>query len=134
MRCLVVTMVSGGSSGARVLVLIDGSQESHEAALAAADLFASTPCASVTVLAPADLASGSPEPSGGGLVQLARGTAKLMETVRRVEARGLRASMRTTEGSLLAEASRVAPAHTVLVLGKRHAAFADEFPVPVLLV
>ena len=134
---MVVSTTSEGSSGTQVLVLIDGSEESRTSALAAANLFASTPCATFTVLAPSNVASPDTDPgvngAGPGLMQISRQTLRFLETVRLIEARGLRTSVRTTDGSLLAEAAKIADAHTALVLPKRHAGFAGDFPVPVLM-
>lgn len=128
--------MSNQGSGTRVLALLDGSDEYQRAALAAADLFGSTPRAEVTVLAPAEVAfTGSPQPAGNGagLVQVSNKTQSLMEAVRRIEGRGLPTRMRTTEGSLLAEAARVCEGHDVLILPRSLAKFAEDLEIPVIL-
>lgn len=129
--------MSNQGSGTRVLCLLDGSDEHRVAALAAADLFASTPRAEVTVLAPANIAfTGEPTVSsnGNGLMQMSRQTQSLVETVRVIEGRGLATKLRTTEGGLLAEAGRLAEAHDAVVLPRSLAAQAPDLPVPVLVV
>lgn len=129
--------MSNQGSGTRVLCLLDGSDEHREAALAAADLFASTPRAEVTVLAPADIAfTGGPQLSsnGNGLVQVSRQTQSLVKTVRVIESRGLSAKLRTTEGDLLTEAGRLAEAHDAVVLPRRLAKVVSDLPVPVLVI
>ncbi len=132
--------MSNQGSGTRVLCLLDGSDEHRVAALAAADLFASTPRAEVTVLAPADIAfTGEPQISpngsnGSGLVQVSRRTQSLVETVRVIEGRGLSAKLRTTEGDLLSEAGRLAEAHDAIVLPRSLADIAPDLPVPVLVI
>lgn len=134
---MVPTVSSTKGSGTRVLALLDGSQEHQDAALAAADLLASTPRAEVTVLAPADVAfTGSPQasPNGNGLVQLSRRTQSLVETVRLIEGRDLSTKIRTTEGSLVQEAARLAEAHDAVILPRSKAELAEQMPVPVLLV
>lgn len=127
--------MSTHGTGVRVLALMDGSQEFREAALAAADLFASNPGAQFTVLAPSEIASpdSSPRSGGGGLLTVANPTSRLLQTVRLVEEKGFPTRLRTCEGSLLAEAARAASAHDVLILPRRMARFVEEFPIPVLV-
>ena len=126
-----------------MLALLDGDADLRDAALKAASLFGSTPRAEFTVLAPADVAApsaptangnGTASPNGNGLVQLSRQTSTLVETVRLIEGRGFPTRLRTTEGQLLPEAERIAPAHDVVVLPRCMAHEADRFTAPVLVV
>lgn len=129
--------MSNQGSGTRILCLLDGSDEHREVALAAADLFASTPRAEVTVLAPANIAfTGDPQVSsnGSGLMQMSRQTQSLVETVRVIEGRGLSAKLRTTEGDLLSEAGRLAEAHDAVVLPRSLAEIGPDLPVPTLVI
>lgn len=131
----VLPVAGGRSAGTRVLAVLDGSNEFADAALTAADLMASTPGAQFTVLAPSEVASpdSAPSPAGGGLVTLSGATSSLMKTIRLIEGRGFRTSLRTTEGSLLAEAGRVSDSHDLVVLPRSLARFAEEFAVPVIV-
>lgn len=126
-----------------VLALVDGSDDHRAAALAGADLFASTPGLSFTVLAPAEVAqpSGAPSPasvngspSGSGLLlRREQATASLMETVRGIEDRGLTTKLRTIEGSLAKELPEIAAAHDLVILPPSRAALAEKLPVPALV-
>lgn len=127
----------------RVLAVVDGSEERHEAALAGADLFASTPNLRFTVLAPADVAQPAGDPDhretdastngSGTLLQQAPETSVLVDTVRKIEDRGLTTRMRTVDGDLDQRALDVADAHDLVVLPPSLAELADEFPVPALV-
>jgi len=121
-----------------VLALVDGTDDHREAAVAGADLFASTPNLTVTVLAPSDVAqpSGAPEEAGGNngaLLKRRETTGRLMETVRAIEDRGLSTKLRTVDGSLAERAVDVAPAHDLVVLPPSRADEAEAFPVPTLV-
>lgn len=121
-----------------VLALVDGTDDHREAAVAGADLFASTPNLTVTVLAPSDVAqpSGAPteaKANNGALLQRQKDTGRLMETVREVEKRGLTTKLRTVDGSLTERAREIAPAHDLIVLPPSRADEADSFPVPALV-
>lgn len=126
-----------------MLAIVDGSTEKREAAIAGADLFASTPGLQFTVLAPADVAQppghprqngGSVAPNGSGtLLQHAPETSTLMETMREIEDRGLTARMRTVEDDLEERAVEIAKAHDLVVLPQSMADQVDEFPVPALV-
>lgn len=123
-----------------VLALVDGSDEHREAAVAGADLFASTPNLSITVLAPSDVAqpSGAPETATANgsttLMRRQEETGRLMETVRAIEDRGLTTKLRTVDDALDDRAVEIAPAHDLVVLPASRADEADAFPVPALVV
>lgn len=128
-----------------VLAIVDGSEEKREAAIAGAELLASTPGLQFTVLAPADVAQPTGEPStnggasvaatngSGALLQRAPDTSTLVETTREIQGRGLTTRMRTVEGDLEERAVDVAAAHDLVVLPQSMADEADRFPVPTLV-
>lgn len=127
-----------------VLAIVDGSEETREAAIAGAELLAATPGLQFTVLASADVAqpTGSPSVNGGAvastngsgaLLQRAPATSTLVETTREIENRGLTTRMRTVEGDLEERAVEVAATHDLVVLPESMADEADRFPVPTLV-
>lgn len=125
-----------------MLALVDGSEENREAALAAADLFASTPGLQFTVLAPAEVAQPAPpdevgvdggSTGSGTLLQSTSDTSILLETMREIEDRGLTTRMRTVEGDLEERAAEIAGTHDLVVLPPRMADRSDEFPVPAIV-
>lgn len=126
-----------------MLAVVDGSDEMREAAVAGADLFASTPGLQFTLLAPADVAqpTGDPEErseesvqnGSGTLLQQSSGTSTLLETTREIEDRGLTTRLRTVEGDLEERAAEVARTHDLVVLPASMAERAGTFPVPALV-
>jgi len=126
-----------------VLAVVDGSDENRDAAIAGADLFASTPGLTFTVLAPTSVAqpSGEPRPDAAqagsngsaALLQRSPATSCLMDTVREIEDRGLDTCMRTVDGSVSEHAVEAARAHDLVVLPPSMADEADAFPVPTLV-
>lgn len=126
-----------------VLAVVDGSEEKRAAAIAGADLFASTPGLKFTVLAPADVAQPTGDPTrrdpeqqangSGTLLQQVPETSTLMDTMREIEDRGLTTRMRTVEGNLEDRAAKIAATHDLVVLPPSMADQADAFPVPALV-
>lgn len=126
-----------------MLAVVDGSEEKRDAAIAGADLFASTPGLQFTVLAPAEVAQPTGDPDrrdadvthngSGTLLKQATDTSTLVETTRAIEDRGLTTRMRTVDGDLHERALDVARAHDLVVLPPSMADQADEFPVPTLV-
>lgn len=135
------------SPASHVLAIVDGSEENRNAAIAGAELLASTPGLQFTVLAPADVAQPTGNPSANGvngatvatangsgtLLQRAPATSTLVETTREIEDRGLKTRMRTVEGDLEERAVEIAAAHDLVVLPASMAEMADRFPVPTLV-
>jgi hypothetical protein len=127
-----------------VIAIFSVSVDKRTAAIAGAELLASTPGLQFTVLAPADVAQPTGEPTtdgatrtatngSGALLQRAPETSTLVETTREIERRGLTTRMRTTEGNLEDRATEIAAAHDLVVLPASMADEADRFPVPTLV-